>query len=75
MDKAQAMAMQTKFHAERQAKKLPYGFIGSLSLQDLFSFFLIVSADFLPEESDEKEMERFERAFQEWIPIVTSSKE
>ena len=75
MDKEQAMAMQTRFHAARQAKKLPYGFIGSLSLQDLFSFFLIVSADLLLEESEEEERERFERAFQEWIPIVTSSKE
>ena len=75
MDKEQAMAMQTRFHAERQAKKLPYGFIGTLSLQDLFFFFLIVSADFLPEESEEEEGERFERAFQEWIQIVTSSKE
>lgn len=75
MDKAQAMAMQTKFHAERQAKKLPYGFIGTLSLQDLFFFFLIVSADLLLDESEEEERERFERAFQEWIQIVTSSKE
>ena len=75
MDKEQAMAMQTRFYAARQAKKLPYGFIGSLSLQDLFSFFLIVSADLLLEESEEEERERFERAFQEWIPIVTSSKE
>ena len=75
MDKEQAMAMQTRFYAARQAKKLPYGFIGSLSLQDLFSFFLIVSADLLLDESEEEERERFERAFQEWIPIVTSSKE
>ena len=75
MDKAQAIAMQTKFHAERQAKKFPYGFIGSLSLQDLFFFFLLISADFLLEESEEEERERFERAFREWIPIVTSSKE
>ena len=66
MDKEQAMAMQTK---------LPYGSIGSLSLQDLFFFFLIVSADLLLEESEEEEGERFERAFQEWIQIVTSSKE
>lgn len=75
MDKAQAMTKQIKFHAERQAKKFPYGFIGSLSLQDLFFFFLVVSADFLLEESEEEERERFERAFQEWIPLLTSDRE
>jgi glycerol-3-phosphate dehydrogenase len=63
---------------EQQIKNLNYRFQGPVSIDDLYQFFRIVSVDvpLFPElEKNTDENARFERAMNEWLPIVLKARE